>query len=241
MKNYSLGLVLLLVVGFTANAQVKFGIQGGVNLSQLSQNFADPQDEFETKIRLGLNLGVVAAYPLSDQLSLRSGLIYTSKGTAVDLDEEIGGIQGVSVDGHLRYIVNYLEIPLNVSYNVGPVDLVGGFYFATGVSAKEDFDYTLTAVDGNGNGITETDKGSQDIDFNTGEFDPNNNNDELNRFDLGFNLGVEYALSPVTLRLSYAKGFSNMTLNDPEDPDFDKADEKLKNSTLSFGVIYFLK
>lgn len=230
-------MLLLVFVSSMSLAQIRYGVQGGLNFSSINQNFADSGDETESNLRIGHNLGLVVEYSLNDVLSIRSGLKLTSKGTAFDLED--GTPNEINADGYNRIIVNYLELPMNVAYDLGPVRAVGGFYFAAGISAKNKYDYTMSGSFG-GTTFSETEKGSDIIDFNTGEFDPDNDNDEINRYDFGVNIGVEYDLAPVTLSLSYAKGFSNLTLNDPEDPDFDKSDFKTTNSTLSIGVIYFL-
>lgn len=235
---YKFTLLLMLVfVSSVSLAQIKFGFEGGLNFSTISQNFADSGDETNVKPRVGYRLGVLVDYSLNDALSFRSGLKLTSKGTATDIQDQAPN--GIDADGYNRIIINYLEMPLNVAYSLGPVRAVGGFYLAAGISAKNKYDFTFSGNFG-GTTFSETEKGSDIIDFNTGKFDPDNNNEEINRFDFGVNIGVEYDLAPVTLTLSYAKGFSNLTLNDPEDPDFDKADFKTTNSTLSLGVIYFL-
>jgi len=238
MKHKFTLLFLLVFISSVSLAQLKYGFQGGINLSTVNQNFENSDEEAEYKPRVGYKLGFVVDYSLNDALSFRSGLNLTSKGAAIDLEDGIPS--GVSVDGYDRVVINYLELPLNVAYSLGPVRAVGGFYLAAGVSGKNKYDYTYSGSFG-GVTFSETEKGSDDIDFNTGEYDPDNDNGEVNRYDFGVNIGLEYDLSPITLSLSYAKGFSNLTLDDPEDSDFDRADYKSTNSTLSFGVIYFLE
>ncbi|MDX1627735.1 MAG: hypothetical protein R3345_03495, partial [Fulvivirga sp.] len=120
------------------------------------------------------------------------------------------------------------------------IKAVGGFYFAAGIGGEVDEDYTATLVTPGGT-ETEVENQSIDIEFNTGEFDPNNQNPEVSQFDFGINVGLEYDLDPVSIRAEYAKGFSNLTLGDPEDPEFDRDDFKITTSTISIGVVYFLE
>lgn len=240
MKQLFTVLILLFTLAASAQAQVKVGLRGGANLATISQDFAFSDDEFETKFLAGIHVGAEIDYVLSDQLSVRSGLLFTRKGFAVDLEEELSE-PGVSaeVDGYERWKISYLQIPLNVAYNFGPIKAVGGFYLAAGIGGEIDQDYTATLVTPGGT-ETEIEDRSIDIEFNTGEIDPNNQNPEVNRYDFGFNLGLEYDLDPVSIRLEYAKGFSNLTLDDPEDPEFDRDDFKITTSTISIGVVYFL-
>mgnify|MGYP003120202355 FL=1 len=82
MKFLLKGFLVLLFVAFVtqAQAQLKYGVKAGLNINNISQNYANSDDEFETNARLGYHIGATVDYTLSDVISLQSGLLLTSKG-----------------------------------------------------------------------------------------------------------------------------------------------------------------
>lgn len=225
----------LFVAGaFAANAQISIGVTGGINLADVSQDFADREDEIETKFRLAPRIGFVADYGISDQLSLRSGILYSSKGYAMDLDayEDFGF---GTVDGYSRFIVNYLEIPVTAVYKVSNFEITAGPYVAFGLSGKMDYDVEFTF-----DGDTETEAGSEKVEF-TNEVDASSNDDKIHirGLDAGLTFGLGYDLGIGTVNAFYSKGLVNLTPEEADDPEFDPADEKVTNSVLGISFTYF--
>jgi long-subunit fatty acid transport protein len=77
--------------------------QVGLNLSNYSSN-----ENLNNKIRTSFNAGVIAEYYFNDRWSLRSGLLYDSKGTIITESGE-------------DYIdkLNYISIPLHANWHFG--------------------------------------------------------------------------------------------------------------------------
>jgi hypothetical protein len=77
--------------------------QVGLNLSNYTSN-----ENLTNKIRTSFNLGVIAEYYFSNRWSLRSGIIYDSKGTKLTESGE-------------DYIdkLNYISIPLHANWHFG--------------------------------------------------------------------------------------------------------------------------
>jgi len=75
---------LLLLVGFNANSQVKFGIKEGINLSTQSElgMLWDNND-----IQTGFTLGATVDYRFHDVLSLQTELNYKTEGLAYEASE----------------------------------------------------------------------------------------------------------------------------------------------------------
>lgn len=95
------------VFGFT-NAQndkgdITLAPQVGLNLSNYSSS-----EDLDNKIRTAFNAGVIAEFYFSDRWSLRSGLVYDSKGTKIDVSG------GEFVDK-----LNYLAIPIHANWHFG--------------------------------------------------------------------------------------------------------------------------
>ena len=95
----------------------KFGVKGGLNLSNLYVDEADDEN-----LKLGLNLGLYAKIPLVKGVSLQPELIYSSKGSKLTYNNFILG------KGEYRFNLNYVEVPVlavinlvkNVNLQVGP-------------------------------------------------------------------------------------------------------------------------
>ncbi len=77
--------------------------QAGLNLSNYTSN-----ENLNNKIRTAFNVGVIAEYYFSNRWSLRSGLIYDSKGTKV-------------TESGQDYVdkLNYIALPLHANWHFG--------------------------------------------------------------------------------------------------------------------------
>lgn len=107
MKNYYFALILSLVLT-TANAQSDSGDftlapQLGLNLS----NYAS-SETLTNKIRVASNFGLIGEYYFNDRWSLRSGLLYDSKGTVLT----VAGLDFIDK-------LNYLAIPVHADWHFG--------------------------------------------------------------------------------------------------------------------------
>jgi len=100
--------VAIAAITFTSKAQSSDGDftiapQIGLNLSNYSSS-----EDLSNKIRTAFNAGVIAEYYFSDRWSLRSGLIYDSKGTKLE-------------DSGFEYVekLNYIALPLHANWHFG--------------------------------------------------------------------------------------------------------------------------
>ncbi len=87
----------------------KFGIKGGLNLSNLYTDQAD-----DNNLKLGLNLGFYAKIPVAKGFSIQPELIYSGKGAKLTYRGNI--IQGTK--GEYRFNLNYVEVPLLAVINL---------------------------------------------------------------------------------------------------------------------------
>jgi len=95
----------------------KFGIKGGVNLTNMYVN--DVSDE---NMKVGFNAGFFAKLPVTRGFSIQPELLYTSKGAKETYDNFILG------EGEYRFNLNYIELPVlavinlakNFNVHVGP-------------------------------------------------------------------------------------------------------------------------
>lgn len=128
----SLFFILLLaatiLTGGKAEAQEKrFGVKGGLNLSNLSL-----EDNDDSNLRTGFHVGVWAGFPIATNLSLQPELQYSSDGT-----RWLQETSEYSADASLK--LDYIELPVSLVYNLSrDVDFHLGPYVAFLASASSE-------------------------------------------------------------------------------------------------------
>ena len=225
---------MLMTLG--AIAQVKFGVKAGLNFANIAENYQDSQDESKTKLNTGFHLGVIATQELSEVIDFTTGLIYSQKGAAFDLED--GLPSGVSIDGYDRLTISYLEIPMTFEYKTGAVRIMAGPYVAFGISGKNKWDYTVSS---GGSSVDESGEFT-DIKFkNTvGESEASDDNEYFRALDLGLNIGLGYEINNLVISANYGLGFSNLIPDvDISGVEFDAGDFKTSNRVISVGATYY--
>lgn len=122
MRKFKVLLLALVAVccALPASAQFKFGVEAGLNASKASV------DEFSAKNRTGWFIGPKAQFSLPILgLGVDAAVLYSQKYMELSADEET-----VS-DDNITKNMPYLEIPINLKYNIGFSSLLGA-YIATG-------------------------------------------------------------------------------------------------------------
>jgi hypothetical protein len=120
-KNVFLLVVVLLTVGMTAQAQFKYGLKAGVNLSSVS--LSDAAANVQTENLTGFQVGptIELMIPIVN-FGVDAALLYSQQGFK---------IKGIKDD----YKTNTLEIPVNLKYKISALDLLG-VYLAVGPYAS---------------------------------------------------------------------------------------------------------
>ncbi|MDP9048564.1 MAG: PorT family protein, partial [Bacteroidota bacterium] len=186
---------------------VSFGVKAGANFSKLTTSSSGIS--VTSSSLTGFHVGAVADIGLGDW-SLQPGLLYSTK----------GGTYGTASDGTVKLALNYLEVPVNLLYNihvgVGKVFIGAGPYLGWGVSGKGTATGAATST---GSG-TET----NNITFGSGANDTKNP-------DFGINiLGGFRFTSGLSLSAGYGIGLANLS-NDNSGT--------IKNNVVSLSVGYF--
>ncbi len=231
---YSLSIVLLvLIFAISGHSQVTLGAKVGVNMYTFNQSLEDEDDEVSLNLRPGFLIGLVANIPLQDNLSLRSGITFITKGTNIDLEEVYEEISDITVEGKSYLGFSYLEIPIHLDFKMNNFHLIAGPYIGLGLGGKAVSDFTVT---GAGTDLTV----DNELTFNPafGEVDPDtfgDNEDAFNALDIGLNLGVGYQTGPVLISVEYSYGFGNIT---PKYKDTEDTDDKLTNTGINVAATY---
>lgn len=144
--------VLLAAFGGSVSAQqIRFAPVLGVNVSHglySSAYKAMIEIAYENSIVKyrpvpGFVFGGIAEYSLTEQLSVRSGLLLNMKGSRIKV-KAYGVNESETAD--VKFKMSYLEIPVVVAYRLGATGLTlsggPGFGFAVGGKAKSEETYT---------------------------------------------------------------------------------------------------
>ncbi|UYQ92945.1 PorT family protein [Chitinophaga horti] len=219
-------------VAFAAgvNAQVRVGVKGGLNLSNITVNNDGGVDN--NKMLPSWNAGVIADFPLSEILSIQPGVFYSTKGSKLE--------RGDSDDAdYFKSTTNpsYIEIPVNF---VGKIPLgegssnkffIGvGPYAAFGVAGKNKYTLGTGALRVTGEDNIEWD---DDTPFNND--DPNQGFNKYKRFDWGGNIMAGLEFGNVLVSAQYGLGFAKILSGED-----DSRNDKNKHRVLSFSVGFML-
>jgi hypothetical protein len=154
----------------------KFGIKGGVNLTNL---YVD-DDVSDENMKVGFNAGFFAKLPVTRGFSIQPELLYSSKGAKETYDNFIMG------DGEYRFNLNYIELPVLAVFNLSKnFNLHVGPYvsYLAGVNIKD-----LNKDEGTIDEVAELDA------------------DNFNRFDYGLAGGLGIDISNFTIGARYNYG-----------------------------------
>jgi opacity protein-like surface antigen len=133
------------------SAQTQFGAVVGLNMANISGDDMGG----DTDMRLGIRLGVSGVIPLSDVMTLNTGVLYSVKGYSQSVDFSAFGLGTIDMDQSL----NYIEIPAMFGFSVSDqISLMAGTYTGFLVGS------TIT-VDGESESDTD---GLSTIDFGIG-------------------------------------------------------------------------
>ena len=180
MKKFFTILTVVALTTTISSAQVQWGATVGLNMANVSYSGSGDMD---TDMRLGIRLGVTADITLSDAMSLNTGLIYSVKGFAYEVEVFNYYSYNVSkVDADLSF--NYLEIPLHVSFAVSDVvSLKAGPYLGIFMGGTQTLDGDSESMDDDG----------------------------FNAMDIGLTLGTSFNVSEViSIDAGYQMGLTQL-------------------------------
>jgi len=174
-------------LGFqTAQAQVSFSPEVGLNLSKYVGEDANDDNSFKTGFKVGANVNI----PVASNFYVAPGLFYTTKGNKNE-------VSPLGITTTYTQNLGYLELPINLMYRM-PLGSSGAFFVSAGP-------YVAYAV--NGKAVTKIgdNKTEGDIKFGDGLA-------ETKPFDYGFNAGVGYETPyGFYIRAQYGMGLASFS------------------------------
>ena len=132
---------ILLMSAMTLQAQVEFGLTGGVNFQNMNGKNFDG-NKYENGLLMGFHAGVNVIIPVAPDFYFQPGLLFSVKGSKNDFGFVV---TKASTDYTTTTKLSYIEMPLNLLYRpqLGEGHLLLGFgpYIAYGIGGSENSDY----------------------------------------------------------------------------------------------------
>jgi hypothetical protein len=178
---------IVLFVSLQLRAQL--GVQLGYNFAKVDgvETFASLQE----KSLKNMSGGVFFDKDVIPFLDLRLGFMYSPKGIHLGKD-----------DFYSKTIVNYLEIPLQAKFKIGPAYALGGVYGAYAINGKTKDHYQI---------LNSTIKMEGDLNFES---------KKIKQMDYGlkFGAGLQYGIGPLHVfgQVDYSFGLMNIYDGDKE-------------------------
>jgi hypothetical protein len=174
-------------------------LKGGLTLANIAES--GELDLEDKTSKPGFQAGIMFDKPLTENISLRTGALYTLKGFAEKMSEDDYNLE-------MSLNMNYIDIPLEFVYKT-PVNnaqflLSAGPYLGIGLNANLRFKEEY---------MGETYEESESIQFGSED-------EVLNRFEGGVRIGTGIQYNHVQFELNYSRGLTNIIYEAEEDEIF---------------------
>lgn len=190
MKKIILSAIAIMAFVFANAQEVKFGVKGGLNIS----DFSGDTEGIDLKSKAGFNVGGFVEIKLSDKFAIQPELLYSTQGPkAVN---QIGEMNGVTYNGDVCFNLSYINVPVMFKYYVAEkFNIEAGPQIGFLTSAK-----TKTTIDGW--------DGSNELDVK----------DIFESIDFGLNLGAGYDFTDhFSAGVRYNLGLANIAKTESGD------------------------
>jgi hypothetical protein len=171
----------VILISTSAYGQMsRFGVKGGLNLSNMTGDNTN-----DNTLKAGFHAGAFGKFEITEEFAIQPEFLYSAKGFTSTFDN-------ILAEGDAQFNLNYLEIPINVVYNL-----------------SEDFAFHLGPYLGylaNANVSTNT----EILNFfqidSSDELDTNN----FNRLDLGLTAGLNFNMNRLIFGFNYNLGLTKV-------------------------------
>lgn len=118
MKKYCVILLMLIAVVAApmSNAQLRYGIKLGANVSNTCADFHDIK--LDGTALTNFTGGVTVEWIVAGGFGLDASAMYTAKGATYTFGDNLGGLLGNLADRVLENKVHYIEVPVNLKYKL---------------------------------------------------------------------------------------------------------------------------
>ena len=194
MKELRLSLVIAFIgmISLISAQTASLSIKGGLNISNF---YGD--NLLEKNMQPGFHIGLGADLGFAPNISLQTGLFYSTKGAKYNYDYPKKAVGEVEYDVN----ANYLQMPIHLAYKIEvtpgtKVVFKAGPYIAYGIGGKRKIVSKFT------NDLIPI-IGDQEIESFNKEFG-------LKRFDAGVGVGIGMEFNLITVDLGWDMGLKNL-------------------------------
>jgi hypothetical protein len=123
---------------FSSPTKTTFGIKGGVNFANVSQQMAGSTASLSAGNLTTFSAGLFIDIAVSESFSIQPGVYYSNKGYKFDggFDYGIGTIENINIQTKITYIQVPLNFLYNVNTNAGKLFIGGGPFAAVAIKAR---------------------------------------------------------------------------------------------------------
>ena len=113
---------LALSISFSANAQVKFGVKGGLNITNLSVGLVSDATN-ALKSYSGFNAGLALNISLPLGFAIQPEVLYSQSGSNIKLIPDGGALDQILEDYRTSFVVGSIQVPIGLQWGIklGPV------------------------------------------------------------------------------------------------------------------------
>ncbi|MDR0814334.1 MAG: PorT family protein [Bacteroidales bacterium] len=194
LKKVFFATVFVVLTAGAAQAEVRLGARMGFTFTNAYGNDVD------TRLRMGIQLGVAADFALNDALSIQPGVVYSQQGAKLKLLNE-NPDNDWDVDYTDRIRLNYVQIPVYAQFKVSKFYVQAGPYLGIATSGKSK----LAEGDSFGSGFR-TFFGNDDEEKIKFGDEPG----QINRFEFGIGIGAGFAFKVAQVGINYNLGLTNL-------------------------------
>ena len=221
MRNKSLVLFSFLLLAGLAQAQISIGVRAGANLANVSFSDTSDLDIGDPKTRVGAILGAVLEMGITEKLAIQVEPSFIQKGWRIKDESQLLG-QTIKIDGN--YTFNYIDVPVLAKLrfngeNTGLYAFAGPTF---GYMASGKYKVTTEVA-----GQKETEEEKLTFD----------DEDGINRFDVGATLGAGFQLNLGGGRLFFDARY-NLGLSNIADEEETGEDFSIRNKGIGLSVGY---
>jgi hypothetical protein len=204
--------------GFAGSGYDSYYESGG-----LVGDMTETKEEYKKKFRsrIGMQLGLGVDIYLTDALSFEPGLRYMQKGAGFS-DVIIDSDFGIKMETEMEQTFHYVEIPLNLNYQIELGDwkwqLTGGPTVGYMADFRMQYSQKMTLM-----GYTEEYK----MDTKSESVIKSEIREDLMPFDIGVNVGTRLEYENFSVYLQYNRSFNEVWIDAPE-----------RNQAVTLGVGY---
>lgn len=220
MKKLFLSIIAIASVA-TANAQMRFGGELGLNMSNVS---VSPSPGTSPSMAIGARVGALMDYSFNDNWAFQPGIYFSMMGYKIPGTSET--VQGITISSpDFTMTLNYIHIPLNIVYRMdagpGKFFVAAGPYLGYGISGTEKTSAVSYTVAGQ--------TVSEPATSTSVKFGSDSSSVKALDFGVGVNVGYELPMG-LFFRAGYDLGLANMS---------NTSGETVKNTCIHISVGYF--